>query len=182
MDTLVELYKKNRHTTDKGDRHSYLPVYDELFYRFKDKENLILEIGILKGDSLNLWAEYFTKSTIYGIDYTMPRRYKRKYDAVHIIHADAYTESAVVDLSEHGKFDIIIDDGSHWVPHQKFVAEKYPFLLTDDGVLVIEDLREHNKNIVNNFSEELEKCTYYVPGKNKGVEDDALIICDKSLL
>jgi len=55
--------------------------------------------------------------------------------------------------------------------------------LTDDGVLVIEDLLEPNKNIiVDNFPEKLKKCTYYLPGKNKGVEDDGLIICDKSLL
>lgn len=146
MNKLIRLHKENNHTTDKWGEteitHTYLAVYGEIFARLKDENNKILEIGIGMGDSLNLWAEYFTQSIIYGIDHDLPQiRNVSLYDNIRVIGVrDAYIAETVNLLRDIGKFNIIIDDGSHWLFHQKYVIDNYCSLLTDDGILVIEDV------------------------------------------
>ena len=47
----------------------YLPMYHRHFAKFRGKEMAILEIGLFKGGSLELWKKYFgPKAKIYGID------------------------------------------------------------------------------------------------------------------
>ena len=55
--------------TDKGTRHSYIPIYEELFpsENRKDIKN-VLEIGIAWGGSIKLWSDYFPNAKICGID------------------------------------------------------------------------------------------------------------------
>jgi len=143
MNTLIELYEQNAHTTDKWgideNTHSYLTVYDSIFKRLKDKCRRVLEIGIYKGDSLNLWAEYFTNATIYGIDRNFKQIDVKLHSTVEVFQRDAYKKAIVDLLRGIGKFDIIIDDGSHRRTHQRFVVENLLNLLTDDGILIIED-------------------------------------------
>ena len=144
MNELIRLHIENKHITDKWgttpDKHTYLEKYGEIFERLKDRSNKILEIGIKEGDSLNLWAEYFTQSVIYGIDQDYPQEGNLPlHSTVRVIIGDAYTPEMMTLLKDIGKFDIIIDDGSHWLYHQKFVIDYYLDLLTNDGILVIED-------------------------------------------
>ena len=144
MNELIRLHIANNHTTDKWgttpDKHAYLEKYGEIFERLKDQDNRILEIGIKEGDSLNLWAEYFTQSVVYGIDKHYPQEgMVELHRRVRIIEGDAYTPEMMTLLKDIGKFDVIIDDGSHRLYHQKFVIDYYLDLLTDDGILVIED-------------------------------------------
>ena len=63
----------NNKYTDKGNVHSYLPLYETLLNPIKDSAKNILEVGIgdfgpKNGGSLLLWKNYFTKATIHGID------------------------------------------------------------------------------------------------------------------
>jgi len=194
MNELIQLHIDNKHTTDKWgttiDKHSYLETYGRIFERIKDRKNKILEIGIYKGDSLNLWAEYFTQSLIYGIDQDYPQEGNLElHDAVSVIIGDAYTSKMVELLNEEGKFDVIIDDGSHYLYHQKFVIDYYCDLLTEDGILIIEDVNcnfnaEFNSRyidmLVEWFPEDLKKYVYIDDrrAKNNNMADN-LIICDK---
>lgn len=67
-DTLVKLFEEKKYSTSKNTTHSYLPIYDKLFSRFKDKEINMLEVGVADGGSIELWNDYFTKATIFGFD------------------------------------------------------------------------------------------------------------------
>ena len=193
MSELVALYKKHKHTTDKHGTHSYLPVYDKLFKRLKDNKNRILEIGIYRGDSLNLWAEYFTNSIIFGVDNNIAQAYSNLNSRVHTIRVNnAYNDFTLNLLKNIGKFDIIIDDGSHNVKDQKFVISNYCDLLTDDGILIIEDVQialegRYSVNDINNllncFPNGLKKYVYYDDRRNiANTVNDILIICDKGKL
>ena len=117
MDTLVGLHERNNHTTDKWgpdeNTHSYLSIYDSIFKRLKDSSKRILEIGVYKGDSLNLWAEYFTNATIYGIDKHPAQINVMLHPNVRVIKDNAYSLIPIKLLKKEGKFDIIIDDGTH---------------------------------------------------------------------
>jgi cephalosporin hydroxylase len=47
----------------------YFDIYEHHFSRFRNKEVVILEIGIFQGGSLQMWKDYFgPKAKIYGID------------------------------------------------------------------------------------------------------------------
>lgn len=186
--SLVSLYKDNNHTTDKHGSHTYLEVYDKLFLRLKDRENRILEVGVYQGDSLNLWAEYFTNSKIYGIDIDAFQVCIKLHKNVKVIRENAYRLSMVEKLMKANKFDVIIDDGSHIVNHQKFVIRNYCGALTDDGMLIIEDITIGNANdccvpdikeLIKCFPKELKKYVYYVDMRRPDLGNNFLLICDK---
>ena len=47
----------------------YFDIYERHFSRFRNKEVVILEIGVFQGGSLQMWKEYFgDKAKIYGVD------------------------------------------------------------------------------------------------------------------
>lgn len=49
--------------------HHYIPIYDELFYKFRNTQVRVLEIGVGKGGSLKMWREYFGHNAIiFGVD------------------------------------------------------------------------------------------------------------------
>lgn len=59
----------DNYQTDKGTkRHSYTDVYELFFRPIKFKAERIFEIGVRKGASLRMFAEYFPNAVIYGID------------------------------------------------------------------------------------------------------------------
>src|SRR5450756_3013790 len=73
IDPLTRLAIK--HGTDKWGLHFYTPVYHALFTHMRDKPVRLLEIGIggysltkAGGASLAMWADYFPKGHILGID------------------------------------------------------------------------------------------------------------------
>ena len=49
--------------------HHYFDIYHNHFCRFRDLPITILEIGVYKGGSLQMWKNYFgPKAKIYGVD------------------------------------------------------------------------------------------------------------------
>jgi hypothetical protein len=183
---LVELYQHFNHVTDKWGEgnHPYLPIYENLFSKFKDSENNILEIGVYRGDSLNLWAEYFTNSKIYGIDPDTWQIDLELNPNVQVFKENAYSLDTIKTISKLGKFQVIIDDGSHMKEDQKFVIDHYFDLLTDDGVMIIEDVTYHiSKGIgihqlVNRFPDKSR--VIEIDLRSKGNINSYLIICSKS--
>ena len=68
---LAEIYDKHKaenKCSDKGTRHNYIESYEWLFAPFQNEHITLLEIGVKRGYSLQLWREYFTNATILGID------------------------------------------------------------------------------------------------------------------
>src|SRR4029079_3828496 len=62
--TLDELSVK--YGSDKGIlRHNYMPFYEK---HLPSNPKKILEIGVLKGASLAMWAEYYPEAEIHGLD------------------------------------------------------------------------------------------------------------------
>lgn len=128
------------HLTDKDTTHSYLEPYEDLFAPRRQTANRILEVGVQNGGSVLLWRDYFPNADVFGIDHN-PFCHNVRGARIQCIEADAYTDDTVEKLRESvGSFDVLIDDGSHLLPHLKFFAEKYTSLLAPGGVLVIEDV------------------------------------------
>lgn len=131
--------------TDKESRHKYLTrFYDKEFAKYKNRNIVLLEIGVNSGGSLKLWNNYFYKKTIIGIDIEPRIKLQDVINTDIILHtADAYTKDSVNVLKKvcTNGIDIIIDDGSHKLADQIFVLDEYLKLLKPGGVLIIEDIQ-----------------------------------------
>ncbi|HEY7351988.1 MAG TPA: hypothetical protein VH596_04390 [Terriglobales bacterium] len=102
------------YNTDKI-THRYLEVYDPIFAPWVNKEIRLLEIGIHKGGSLQLWRDYFRLGTIVGIDIKLPEPFAPG-ERIQIFEGSQADEQFLTEVA--GKtapegFDIIIDDASH---------------------------------------------------------------------
>ena len=124
--------------TDKLTYHNFWGFYESHFKTLKDKKLNILEIGILKGESLKLLKNYFVNSNIYGIDVNKVDLNEDRIKTYQMSQVDFESfEKNFKDL----KFDIIIDDGSHFTQHQiDSFAYLFDKMLVGGGIYVIEDL------------------------------------------
>lgn len=100
--------------TDKYE-HGYTEIYQQYFTEIKHKRFRILEIGIgggentkYGGNSLKMWAKYFPKSEILGIDL-----YDKSLLDYRRIKTFQGSQSDENFLAQFNNLDIIIDDGSH---------------------------------------------------------------------
>ena len=134
--TLLEIAKK--YPTSKND-HGFIEIYHKHFSNLKEDKINILEIGVERGDSLRMWREYFTNASICAIDL---HDRNISVDNTEILIGDQSDRSFLQSLvTKYGKFDIIIDDGSH---QSKHIIASINFLfnhLSDNGIYVIEDLQ-----------------------------------------
>lgn len=170
--------------TDKDTKHSYLDIYQSLFDSIKNKNLSILEIGIQFGASSLLWQEYFVNSklTLIDIEYQLTEDIKSKLskDRCDLIIFDAYDDVNFKTL-EDKKFDIIFDDGPHTLESQIFVVNNYTKLLSENGILIIEDIQVFNdteklkKLLGSNFDVEIIDLRHI---KNR--YDDVLFIAKKN--
>jgi hypothetical protein len=102
------------YNTDKI-THGYLDVYDPILAPWVAKEIKLLEIGIRKGGSLQLWRDYFRLGVIIGIDIKLPEHFVpgERIQMFEGSQADKQFLSEVANKTAPEGFDIIIDDASH---------------------------------------------------------------------
>ena len=123
-------------------RHKYYKVYDTFLQKYKNKKLNILEIGVADGSSIKAWAEYFKNSKIIGIDTKKIDLDKKKLRKKNIyIYQGSQSDTIFIKniINKYKKFDIIIDDGSHY---PKDVIKSFKMLfhsLDKSGLYFIED-------------------------------------------
>jgi cephalosporin hydroxylase len=132
-------------TTDKNTIHSYLETYESLFHSKQNTSGNILEIGVHFGGSIQLWNNYFKNAKIYGLDIAdniSVNEIKDNENIILNVNVDAYNKIFVNNAftNKNIKFDIMIDDGPHTLKSMILFIQLYLPLLSDDGILVIEDI------------------------------------------
>ncbi len=154
METLNNIYRRHikGKFPDKGTIHSYIEVYEKIFEPYRHGSHTVLEIGILGGASLLMWEEYFASSKVYGVDHT-DQPLGGQYDlrpliaqGHNIIIMDATNPEQVQEQFENIKFDIIIDDASHQFDHQVITYNLLKRYLNPNGIYVIEDIQDIDKD------------------------------------
>ena len=141
MGRFADLCRK--YDCDKESSHRYGDAYDILLWPFEQLHPLkILEIGIYKGAGLRALKEYFPQAKIWAIDID-PAAVACAPEGVTAIRGDQSDTAMLQHLCQVTQpcgFDIIIDDGSHMIAHQKAsFAALWPYILVG-GIYVIEDL------------------------------------------
>jgi len=174
--------------TDKNTRHSYLELYQKLLVGKKETAQNVLEIGIYDGGSIKLWSDFFINATVYGLDIrdmnTMWSEIIGKEKVYLYTSMDAYNEDFFNThfLSKGKKFDFMLDDGPHTLDSMKAFIRLYSQIMTDDGILIIEDLQswdwiETLKNEVPEHLKQFIKVYDLRPIKNR--YDDIVFTIDK---
>lgn len=142
MKTLDQIMSAIR--TDKSSRyHNYTPVYEHYFEPLRDKEIVLLELGIgnieslnREGESLKGWCEYFHNGSCYAIDNSLVNVSRTPRSFL----CDQTNKEGLEDLIEgFGNPDIIIDDASHIQKNTMKSFEILFPLLKSKGLYCIED-------------------------------------------
>lgn len=143
MKSLVEIEAKYEDCrTDKSrTTHNYLQFYERIFSPYRQSATSILEIGVYEGGSHRLWAKYFKNAKIFGIDNSKKCRSQNFPESVKFALIDQTdTRSLEAFSKEHGPFDIVIDDGSHYCAHQILSFNTlWPFI-KEGGLYIVEDV------------------------------------------
>lgn len=130
--------------TDKASKyHNYTPVYEHYFAPLRDKEIVLLELGIgdinslnREGESILVWREYFTKGKCYAIDNDI-KKVKGREGCYHCDQTDEGRLKMLIE--EIGRPDIICDDASHIQSNTIKSFEILFPLLNPGGLYCIED-------------------------------------------
>jgi cephalosporin hydroxylase len=121
----------------------YFDIYERYFNQYVDKPILMIEIGVFKGGSIDMWKEYFgTKSIIVGIDINPDcKKFERKDDGIFIEignQSDVNFLQSVID--KYGNPDIVLDDGSHVMNHLIKTFDFLYYKMKESGTYMVEDL------------------------------------------
>jgi SAM-dependent methyltransferase len=158
MPSILDFYKTNEecYFTDKNDPHNYISeIYDKVFYDLPNNIN-VLEIGVYTGNSIQLWADFFSNGFVYGVDnmdaFLKKPLMGKNYE---ILIKEAYKIETVNYFKEKNvSFDVIIEDGLHSFETQIFALENYFDLVKEGGMMIVEDIQDisHGNYMVENFN------------------------------
>jgi len=138
MSTLDRLAKA--YGTDKSsDNHNYCVKYEKYIPFKRYSKITMLEIGVLDGESVRTWKEYFYRSHIVGIDIE-PKCKEHEESRISIEIGSQYDGNFLSRVwQQYGPFDIILDDGSHMNEHVIYSFEHLWGSVKSGGVYIIED-------------------------------------------
>ena len=175
--------------TDKNTTHSYLPLYDKLLKSKKDTAKNVLEVGIFSGGSIKLWHDYFTNATVYGLDispiYKIWDGIKNNERIILHAYTNAYDTTFFNKnfLNKGIKCDFMLDDGPHSLESMIQFIKLYSQIMTDDGILIIEDVQDWSwiDTLKNEVPEHLKQyINVYDLRPNKNRYDDIVFTIDRS--
>ncbi len=161
LDKLFNHYgsdKANIFKKTQKQGHGFSKFYIENLKSFKQKKIKILEIGSYAGSSAAAFAKYFSNASIYCLDVNISK-FIFSSKNIHVYGLDINNEKdlkktlKIINLKSNSNyFDIIIDDGSHYLSDILFSIKMLFSYLKKGGLYVIEDFKhpnyyDYNKNI-----------------------------------
>ncbi len=136
---LEEFFFFKKHRTINKWWH-YFEIYYKYFEKYREKPIRMLEIGIYKGGSLQMWKNYFgNEAVIVGIDIDENCKQYEEDNIYVCIGSQDDADFLKKVCEKYGAFDIILDDGSHQVKNQIASFETLFPLLNYGGIYLCED-------------------------------------------
>ena len=119
----------------------YFEIYDRHFSAYRNKEIVVLEIGVFQGGSLQMWKNYFgPKAKIYGIDID-PKCKQFEEENIEIFIGSQSDKNFLKELrNKIPPIDILIDDGGHTMNQLKTSFDELFSHVKKDGIYALEDL------------------------------------------
>lgn len=165
--------------------HHYFGVYHKHLQKLRGQKITMLVIGVQSGGEIGMWQNYFgeDKLQFWGVDINPAcKSLEKKYINTHILVGDQGDKTSLTTgLDEAGvpaQVDIVIDDGSHIIAHQKLTYETLFWRLKKGGIFITEDTSTsytdwnpaHHAGSTENFVDFMKRDIdavngYYVPGE-----------------
>jgi len=141
MKHLKEFFKNKSNKVAFKYRH-YLEVYETFFSKFRNTNVNVLEVGVNKGGSLQMWKQYFgPNSNIFGVD-ILKKSKMHEEDGIKIFIGDQGDRVFLKDLvNKLPKLDIVIDDGGHTMLQQIVTFEELFPHVSEHGIYLCEDVQ-----------------------------------------
>lgn len=130
------------HGTDKSsETHNYCKKYQKYFPYNRYDSLKILEIGIWEGESLRMWKDYYSNSTIIGIDINKDCLIHKNENQKIFVEIGSQNDKSFLEyiMNKWGPFDLIIDDGSHMNSDVIFSFINLFDSVKNHGIYVVED-------------------------------------------
>ncbi len=127
------------HGTDKAPWcWNYTPIYYDWLNPVREKMRTVLEIGVLKGQSLRTWRDFFPNANVYGVD--NEERWMISEPRIKTFLGDAYEHGFMSRvLQEVGPVDFFVDDAMHHTAQQvDLLTFTWPSI-REDGIYAIEE-------------------------------------------
>ena len=148
-----ELVPKGKNSGCDMIQHGYHNIYDNYLKPYRNKTINLCEIGILCGDKLVIFNEYFKDATLYGYDINIDiiKKYQpiEFLNKIHIKKVDSKKKKETDLIKE--KFDILIDDGCHLPASIISTFNNFYDKINVGGIYVIEDISSQRLKIVSAF-------------------------------
>lgn len=126
--------------TDKSsDYHNYCEKYANYLPFERYSELNIMEIGVLNGQSIKTWKDYFYRANILGIDINPDCKQFEDNKIKIEIGSQADRDFLQQIKDTYAPFDMILDDGSHMNSHVIFSFEHLFDSVKSGGVYIVED-------------------------------------------
>ena len=140
MTELEEIFHRNTKSSHKWT--AYFEVYQRHIQRYRDSNIHLVEVGIQKGGSLEMWGNFLgPQAKITGIDVD-ENCANLEYDNPNINVLignqgdDAFWNDSIPKL---GDINVFLDDGSHECDHMILTFEKIFPLISVGGIYIAED-------------------------------------------
>ncbi len=130
--TLQEIGLK--HGTDKATTHLYMDNYSKYLEPLRDKEFVLLELGVAGGGSIKTWREYFPNAKVYGVDNNADCAGEGIF--IGSVTDEAFLQSV---LDQIGEVTVLIDDSSHCGDDMIKIFQFLFPKISKDGWLILED-------------------------------------------
>lgn len=139
---LQRFFENVNHSSDKWE--PYFEIYERHLNRFRGKHVNLVEVGVQKGGSLEMWSDYFGGgANITGIDVDAECA-NLKYDAknINVIIGDQGSPEFwdTFFQSYQKPIDIFIDDGGHYMNQQILTFEKVFPQMPVGSIYICEDV------------------------------------------
>ena len=128
-----------QHNWKQKTYNDYANHYLQYFKKLKNEPIKILEFGILEGYSVEMWEKEFPNAQIFAVD-TNSQNFVYKPKRAKYIMGDLDQQEFRNQVKQHGPWDIIIDDASHYCDQQVTLFKEFWPQIKDQGVYVVEDL------------------------------------------
>ena len=143
--------RSTTHGSDKSSSHRYQFLYAKYLLPLRHQKIKLLEIGLGcgmpwgAGHSVSLWRELLPRATYFSIEFDREcaENFRGELGERLFIgdQGDAAFLRTVVDAIGPDGLDVIVDDGSHQVAHQRASLEHLFFALKKGGLYIMEDMQ-----------------------------------------
>lgn len=134
----TEIFNNLNYTCDKWSH--YFDIYERHLGKFVDKKPVVVEVGVYRGGSAEMWKKYFGEgATIIGIDIDQNIKNYPTEGCTQIIGDQGSPEFWDNFLTQYPEIDVFLDDGSHICSHQILTMQKVWPHIRKGGIFMCED-------------------------------------------